>query len=178
MAEMKIKGSKNAIRRVIACMKADYNYLAGKPAHKHFFRVFDVGDDEPIIDNGDGTFTKWVWFDCAWSVNSCMCSGAFSYYNDCKANHPDIFMGTTIAEQSHDCEIEIFSEEEGMGFSEHYLFRNGECLIDDTCEIEQAGYDDYGNITTDINWDEYDGETLIDNPYRINNHEEFRWELR
>lgn len=131
--EMKIKGSKDAVQRVIDCLKADYDYEKGKPAHKHFFRVFDCYGEENITDNKDGTFTAWVCGDCAWAVNCCMISG---YYEECKKLHPKIFMGTTLEEQSQDCEIEVFSEEPGCLFSEHYIYKNGECLCDDCIEIE------------------------------------------
>lgn len=175
--EMKIKGSKDAIKRVLECLKADYNYTIGKPEHKHFFRVFDVYDDEEMEDNGDGTFTQFVYGDCAWSVYCCMCSGDHTYYNSLKESHPDIFMGTDLVEQSQDCEIEVFSEEEGMEFSEHYIFKNGECLCDDTAQVQQAGYTKTGKITTRINWDTYEGDYVCLNPHRENQVDEFRWEL-
>lgn len=160
--DMKIKGSKNAIKRVIDCLKADYNYQVGKPTHKHMFRVFDVEDESDLVKNTDGTYTKYLYGDCAWSVFSCMCSGEHTYYNDCKKAHPDIFMGTTLEEQSKDCEIEVFSEEEGMAFSEHYLYRNGKLEIDDCEDIE---------IIEDS--DEYE----IDNPNRYGRGEDFRWTI-
>lgn len=174
--EMKIKGSKDAIKRVLECLKADYDYDEGKPGHKHFFRVFDVYENAKMEDNGDGTFTQFVCGDCAWSVYCCMFSGG-TYYNDCKKNHPDTFMGTDLIEQSQDCEIEVFSEEEGMEFSEHYIFKNGECLCDDTAQVQQAGYTKTGKITTRINWDTYEGDCVCLNPHRENQVDEFRWEL-
>ena len=175
--EMKIKGSKEAIQRVIDCLKADYDYDEGKPSHKHFFRVFSVYDDEPLEDNGDGTFTKYIFGDCAWSVYSCMCRGGSTYYDYCKMEHPDTFMGTNLTEQSQDCEIEIFSEEPGCEFSEHYIYKNGECLADDCVDVEQGSYDDDGNITTEIDWDEYDGDQLCLNPHRYKFTENYRWEI-
>ena len=174
--EMKITGSKRAINRVIECLKADYNYNAGKPSHKHFFRVFDCwGDDEDFIDEGNGKFSKIVFGDCAWSVSSCMLSGEFSYYNDVKKSNKDIFMGTDLREQSKDCIIEVFSEEGGMGFSEHYLFKDGVCYIDDTCEIEQGGYTKTGKPTKRINWDTYMGDILTFNPHRLGLEEPYAW---
>ena len=175
--EMKIKGSKDAIKRVLECLKADYDYEEGKPAHKHFFRVFDAYEDKEMKDNGDGTFTQFVWGDCAWSVRCCMLSGGGTYYNDCKESHPDTFMGTDLVEQSQDCEIEVFSEEEGMEFSEHYIFENGECLCDDTVPTQQAGYTKTGKITTRINWDTYDGDYICLNPNRVNQVDEFYWKI-
>ena len=174
--EMKIKGSKDAIKRVLECLKADYDYEEGKPTHKHFFRVFEVYENKEMKDNGDGTFTQLVWGDCAWSVHCCMCSGG-TYYNDCKKSNPDTFMGTDLVEQSQDCEIEVFSEEEGMEFSEHYIFKNGECLCDDTVDTQQAGYTKTGKITTRINWDTYDGDYICLNPHRVNQVDEFYWEI-
>lgn len=161
---MKIKGSKNAIKRVIDCLKADYNYYEGKPLHKHFFRVFEVVDEEELVDNKDGTFTKYVFGYCAWSVHSAMTEGG--YYKSIKEEYKNTFMGTTLKEQSKDCEIEVFSEEvEGCFFSEHYLYKNGECLVDTCCEIEQYGYTKTGKLTKRINWDTYEGdiEYLSDN---------------
>lgn len=174
--EMKIKGSKDAIKRVLECLKADYDYEEGKPKHKHFFRVFEAYEDKEMKDNGDGTFTQFVWGDCAWSVCCCMCGGG-TYYNSCKESYPDTFMGTDLVEQSQDCEIEVFSEEEGMEFSEHYIFKNGECLCDDTVQTQQAGYTKTGKITTRINWDTYDGDYVCLNPHRVNQVDEFYWEI-
>lgn len=174
--EMKIKGSKDAIKRVIECLKADYNYLEGKPEHKHFFRIFDVdGDEDRPVCNGNGIYTQTIWGYCAWSIHSCMCRGEHSYYEDCKANNPEIFMGTDLIEQSQDCEIEVFGEEEGMEFSEHYVFRNGKCILDDCVDTKQAGYTKTGKVTTKINWDNYDGDIICLNPHRENLTEDYCW---
>ena len=175
--EMKITGSKKAINRVIECLKADYNYGIGKPAHKHFFRVFECyGDDEDFVNEGNGVFSKVVWGYCAWSIHSCMLKGeSYSYYNTCKNSHPDIFMGTDLAEQSEDCTIEAFSEEPGIGFSEHYLFKNGVCFIDECVEIEQGGYTKTGKPTKRINWDTYEGDVITFNPNRIGLEMPYAW---
>lgn len=179
--QMRIKGSQKAINRVVACLQTDYDYSIGKPAHKHFFRVFDCYDEDGFEDNKDGTFTKFVWGFCAWSVSSCMLKGQYSYYDECKEDYGKNFMGTTLDEQSKDCTIEVFSEEPGMGFSEHYIFQNGICELDDTCEIEGAGYDDDGNPTTDIDWDTYDGDMIYKNPHRedegFSEENGFAWEI-
>lgn len=136
--EMRIKGSKNAIERVIECLNTGYNYGEGKPSHKHFFRVFQCEEGE-LADNKDGTFTIEVYGYCAWSVYCAMMgttTDKMSYYASVQADYPDIFMGTNLWEQSEDCEIEVFGEEtEGMWFSEHYYFKNGECLVNESIEI-------------------------------------------
>ena len=174
--EMKIKGSKKAINRVLSCLKADYNYTEGKPSHKHFFRVFGAYEDS-MERNEDGTYTLFVYGDCAWSIYSCMCSGEYTYYNSLKESHHDIFMGTTLLEQSKNCEIEVFSEEEGCGFSEHYIYRNGECLCDTSVEIQTGGYTKTGKPTKKINWDTYDGEIVVFNPNREGVNEPYRWTI-
>lgn len=161
---IKVNGSKNAIERIVNCLNADYNYGVGKPDHKHFFRVFEVNDSGETFANGKGNFTKYIYGYCAWSVRSCMCRGVNTYYNDCKKNHPDIFMGTSLVEQSKDCEIEVFSEEtEGMMFSEHYLFRNGMKVVDETCDIEyeEDGEDDF----------------IYHNPHRDNDDDDYNWTI-
>lgn len=173
--EMKVKGSKTTIARVLKCMNTDYNYSEGKPSHKHFFRVFQADKSGEPVKNEDGTYTQVVYGYCAWSVSSCMLDGNFSYYDSVKKNHPEIFMGTTLAEQSKDCTIEVFSEEPGMCFSEHYIFKNGECLCSDECEITSGGYDENGQPTEDIDWDEYGGDTIVFNPYRFGRTGDFLW---
>lgn len=175
--EMKIKGSKNAIERVMKCLNADYDYSKGKPSHKHFFRVFGAYNDEEMEKNEDGTFTQYLYGDCAWSVYCCMCSGEHTYYNHCKEEFSKNFMGTTLLEQSKDCEIEVFSEEEGMNFSEHYLFVKGECVVDHCVEMIQAGYTKNGKVTTKIDWDTYEGDVVAINSNREGIGETYRWEI-
>ena len=175
--EMKIKGSKKAIQRVVDCLKADYNYDNGKPEHKHFFRVFDVFCDDPV-KVGKNTYELFVSGDCAWSVHSAMVSKTGeSYYAYLKEHFPQDFMGTTLLEQSKNCEIEVFSEEPGCAFSEHYIFKNGVMVLDDCVDIQSVGYNEDGELTEDIDWDTYDGEILYENPHREAPDETYRWEI-
>lgn len=176
--EMKVRGSKEAIQYVIDCLKADYNYSEEKGAtHRHFFRIFDCYDDEPIKEIEEGVYEKYIFGYCAWSVSTCMSEGG--YYGDCKKNHPDICMGISLAEVTKDqhCVIEVFSEEEGMCFSEHYIYDNGECVCDDTVEIYTGGYNEKGEPTTDIDWDTYDGEFVVFNDHRLGFEEGFAWTI-
>ena len=174
--EMKIKGSKRAIERVMGCLKATYDYYEGKPSHKHFFRSY-VDYENETTQNEDGTFSKIVLGACAWSVKSCMCTGWGTYYEYAKKEHKDIFMGTSLKEQSRGCEIEVFGEEPGVGFSEHLIFKNGKCLCNEVADVEPAGYDENYNVTTDIDWDTYDGDVLCSNPFREDKTQEYAWEI-
>ncbi len=154
--EMKIRGSRKAINRVMECLKTDYNYGEGKPTHKHFFRVFDVNSNG-IKYEGNGIYTIEVWGYCAWSIATSMLGNdkaKTSYYACVKESHPDIFMGTNLWEQSKDCEIELFGEETGMCFSEHYLFRNGRMVVSECVDI-------------DCEFDEEEEECIIHNPLKI-----------
>jgi len=174
--EMQIVGSKRAIERVVACLRADYDYNKGKPTHKHFFRVFEAYCDE-VRKEGKNRYRAFIFGYCAWSVYSCMCKGEDTYYNDVKKSHRDIFMGTNLYEQSKNCEIEVFSEEEGFEFSEHYLLKNGKCLVDDCVKTEKAGYTKTGKITKRINWDTYDGDIICLNPHREEPEGDYRWTI-
>ena len=174
---MRIKGSKEAIKRIMGCLTGDYDYEEGaeKPAHKHFFRVFDAEQiKEPKKVDGE-KYVVTIWGTCAWSVYSCMCSGEHTYYND-QMHNPN-FNGTTLEEQSKDCEIEVFSEETGNGFSEHYIYKYGECIKDDCIDIVEGGYDEDGNPTTDIDWDEYDGDYITFNDHQDGIEGDWLWEI-
>ena len=176
--EIRIKGNKKAINRVFKCLASDYYYGEDnlKPSHKHFFRIFEANKGK-LKTNEDGTYTLEVWGYCAWSVYCCMCGGENTYYSYVKADHPKTFMGTTLEEQSEDCEIEIFSEEPGLEFSEHYVFKNGKCILDETAEVKNCGYDENGKITEDVDFDEYGGDVVSLNPNRENETGGFLWTI-
>lgn len=168
--EMMIQGSKDAIQNVIDCLKADYNYHEGKPAHRHFFRVFDCFDEQEMEDwDGEGTYTMYVFGDCAWAVHCCMCDDEGTYYDDVKKEHPDIFMGISLREASelYDCDIEVYSEEWGCGFTEHYLYRKGVCVIDESKELVEVK-----NPLYDKNKDDEDKKFITCNPYYEDSIEE------
>ena len=177
--EIKIRGSKEAIKRVVDCLKADYNYNTGEVPHEHFFRVFEASEVE-LVANNDGTFTQRISGNCAWSVQCTMVSESerSSYYGDIKRECPDLFKGTTLKKQSKDCEIEVFSEETGIGFSEHYIFKNGNCVCDDCVDVKNGGYTKGGKPTTKINWDTYDGDYIVFNPHRMGVEQDYKWEIK
>lgn len=65
--EMRIRSSdKNVIKNVLECLRTDYNYGEGKPAHKHLWRVFQADADE-LQESKDGTFIQHIVGNCAWS---------------------------------------------------------------------------------------------------------------
>lgn len=136
---MMIQGRSRAVGDVIKAVKADYNYIENTFSYKkHLFRVFDA--DIAQTHQKDGIRTAIINGECAWSVYSCMLAGPHTYYDDLKKRFPDEFRGTTIFELSrdHNVIIEVFGEEPGEGFQEHYLIKFGTMMVDETtkyCEI-------------------------------------------
>lgn len=176
--EMKVKGSKEAIKELLECLNADYNYSSGaKPEHKHMFRVFqaELVNDRPKA-NIDGTYTQHIYGYCAWSVASCMLRNR-GYYADIKKEYPEIFMGTSLEELSKelDIEIEVFSEEPGMCFSEHYIFERGVCVCEECEELETVGVDEKGHFIKNVDWENYDGDTIELNPNRQSQTGQYLW---
>ena len=132
MYQMRIQGKPNDVAEVIKVIQADYNYDTMQfSADKHLFRVFDadimddeiVGNVRDVVINGS----------CAWSVFSCMMEGDGTYYSSFKDTYVQ-FRGTTLVQLSkkYSVMIEVYGEESGCEFQEHYLIHNGELLIDDT----------------------------------------------
>ena len=110
----------------------------------HLFRVFEANVNEtecfclPPDENGD--IIRAVSGYCAWSVYSCMFEGRCTYYNDFMRDFGIRyigFFGTTIPKLSRllNLDIEIFSEETGVCFQEHYRVTNGNIIINDEVHI-------------------------------------------
>lgn len=118
--EMKIKGTKENCEQWVRKMES-YD----EP--DHFFRMFS-----PIECDGEGTdddYSMKIWGDCAWSLESCCRSG---YTNE------DLFAKNTKA---LNLDMEVFSQEEGCEFQEHYIYKKGECICDECVDWEEYYYD-------------------------------------
>ena len=112
-------------------------YYEGSP--KYFARIFDANIDSETFDE-NGIKTMKLYGDCAWSVYSCMCEGSYTYYTDSHGTDPKL---TCLREATEELqlEVEIKSEEPGMGFWEHFHYKNGECLCDDTGDLQSESFD-------------------------------------
>ncbi|QIK57027.1 hypothetical protein G7059_03755 [Erysipelothrix sp. HDW6A] len=136
---MQVKGKPKDLKTVNEILNADYNYENNKliscSAEKHIFRTWDIESsfDENLEVSGH----------CAWSVYSCMMEGPYTYYNQLKTF--ENFKGTTLVEisQTYNVDIEVYSEEPGMCFQEHYLIRNGVVEVDE----ETPYYENYNEKT-------------------------------
>jgi hypothetical protein len=112
---------------------------------RHFFRVFDASYDE-IEDLGDGKCQVIINGYCAWSVYCCMFdTSGRSYYKSLKTSYPNEFRGTTLPMESKrlHLDIEIFSEECGMCFQEHYVVKDGELCVDESVDWHEYCIDEY-----------------------------------
>lgn len=138
--KIKVTGEEECVKEFIGVLKADYDYSdKTKVQPRHFFRVFDLFEES--LESRDGNASFMATGECAWSVYTCMTEGGY-YRKDFGEN----FNATTLAIESRrlGLSIEIYSEEEGCQFQEHYLYKDGEMLIDecvDWCHYYLSDYD-------------------------------------
>lgn len=151
---MRVKGSKEAVERVLSCFATNKFESEYNPNKKCFAGIYN-SDYEPIKKREDGLYESEINGSCKWSVISSM--GSDGYYREDEEHL------TNYEEQSKDCEIEIFSEEPGMDFGEHFHYKDGECLSND-CE----------------NLDHYvdeDGEEQERHPRYIPDEDDYEWDM-
>ena len=122
---MRVKGKKENVYEFHKRI-GDYE----KP--NHLWRIFET-DIYDECENEDGTITIDVAGSCAWSIESCCRASGYS-------GGIDLF---EINSRELKLEIECWSDECGCCFQEHYLYKNGECLIDDCVEWNEYYYDEY-----------------------------------
>lgn len=121
---MRIKGTKENVNEFYERME---NY--DKP--NHLWRV--EADIYGEYVNEDGTTTIDVAGSCAWSIESCCRASGYS-------EGVDLF---EVNSRELDLEIECWSDECGCCFQEHYLYKKGECLIDDYVRWNEYYYDEF-----------------------------------
>jgi len=130
---MRVKGSHEAIDEMEKRL-TDYDHTP------HFWRVFEADRTDDVAPAGDGAdmVTEFNGY-CAWSVHTCMNEGPASYATD----FADQGKSTSLAKTAKDLglEIEVFSEEPGIGFAEHYLYLNDGTAIEDETEFEEVWWD-------------------------------------
>lgn len=167
---MKIKGQKENVEKLVSYLKADYYYKEDGTvecsADKHFFRIFEV--EETHSENEGDLYSSMVYGYCAWSVYSCMMQGEHTYYNRFKEKDKKEFYGTHMVEATNelDLEVEIFSEESGMGFMEHYIIDKGKVLVDDCVDWREL-YDEEGEPIYDEETGEQKAEGGMEWAYTI-----------
>ena len=132
---MCVKGKKENIEEFIKVMEAGYDYGTMKFDYdRHMFRVFEAYyDDIEQID--ENVYQVTISGDCAWSVASCMMKDG--YYSDVKKRYPNEFKGTYLQSESLrlELDIEVYSEESGACFQEHYIIRNGDIEVEECVDL-------------------------------------------
>lgn len=165
-----ITGKESDVKEVIKTFKTHYDYDEGKPDHKHLQRIFNADEEmwgeEIIGKDGEKYVSYAINGQCAWSVYSCMMQGECTYYDDLKKRFPDTFMGTNLEELSRDTNtvIEVYSEELGCEFQEHYLVKYGEIIIDEERKYREVSLDfiDEGYNTVLEYIKSFDDDEIID----------------
>jgi len=128
---LRVQGKPDNVEEVVKTIQAKYSYDTMEFDHKkHLFRVFTSfisDDDEPE----EGIRSVIIDGECAWSVSTCMTE--IGYYKEAKEEYGNNFRGTTLKEltKATNTMIEVYSEEYGSCFQEHYLYKNGICIIGD-----------------------------------------------
>ena len=120
---MKATGPSQGLKRLYNALTVNYEYTEEDP--EHFWRIFDTTVGEVVQVKGDIYSVNFLG-SCAWSVWSCMFDGPFTYQKDDTTG-----AGTHIVKLSKEenLVVEIYSQEPGLSFSEHFLVVNGEILI-------------------------------------------------
>jgi len=115
---MKVKGTADNCRAFLKKLN-DYD----EP--NHFWRIFEAYDDDEY-DMNDGNHVMEISGYCAWSIESCCRASGYSGGTDLlSVNTKDL-----------DLEVEIYTEEPGMCFQEHYIYKKGSCLVDECVGID------------------------------------------
>ena len=148
---MKVKAKNNDnLMEFVKIMQGDYDYTNLKfTTARHMWRIFEATFDEDAIeeDEDDNSIAIYIYGNCAWSVHSCMLEGKLTYHND-HLNDP---RNSSLLRESKllDLEIEVYGEETGEGFQEHYLIKNGELFIDECRDIREYCCYDYDDCEDD-----------------------------
>lgn len=140
---MCVKGTKEGVEEFINVIKADYDYNTKTFSYdRHLFRVFAADYDE-VEEMLDGTYQIIINGYCAWSVASCMLENG--YYARIKDAYPNDFRGTTLMLESErlNLNIEVFSEECGCCFQEHYVIKQGILEVDECVDYYEFCKEDY-----------------------------------
>lgn len=151
--EINVVGPKEGVEYMLNVLKSGYSYSSDPPKidfKEHVFRTYIDGYAFDKEDDQYGDYVHYqIWGDCAWSVYCCMLDkqGNWSYYGRLKESYPDTFKGTTLIDLSarFGLIIEIWSEEPGMCFREHYIIQNGVMIVDECIDTVWHMLDGYAN---------------------------------
>ena len=123
--EMKVIGTDDNIDEFISMMK--YNH-----PKQHFYRVFEAD----VYDRGKGYAL--ICGDVACSIyNAMLC-----LLGECKATGKEYVFISNVSKNLQ-IDIEIFSSEPGMGFQEHYIFKDGKTVLSECVDYSEYYFDEF-----------------------------------
>ena len=140
---MVVAGRKENVEEFIEVLNSYYHYDENGEYRGTFDRhLCRVNGKEVVqrIDDKQGNCEIYVSGDCAWSIYSSMTEGGY-YSRRYKKDYGDRSHATTLKLESRKLQlkIEVFSEEEGFGFREHYRYDNGDVIVEEVSDFGPAG---------------------------------------
>ena len=132
---MRVTGKKENIEEFYKVISSDYDYSTNKFSFpRHLWRIYEVNctDIKPIKDY----YYMDIWGECAWSVYCCMFEGEYTEYTERLQN--GYTHGTSIIQETRNLNlaIEIYSDEEGEAFEEHYIVTCGHIICSEEIDTE------------------------------------------
>lgn len=104
---MRVKGNRDSVCRF-------YNRMINSDMPNHLCGIYEA-DINKLPENKDGTITIEIVGACAWSIENCRT----------KEEGIDLL---AVNSKELNLIIEIWSDECGIGFQEHFLYKKGKCL--------------------------------------------------
>lgn len=166
---MYVRGDKEDLEDFLKTMQSNYDYDKKEFDHtKHMGgRVFEaepVFEIEKELGYYGNMYNMTIDGYCAWSVYCCMLEGPQTYYDDIKKLHGDEARTTSlIKESNHLKSIEVFGDEPGMMFQEHYFIQDNQLVADQCKELS------YVDLKTQEEVNKLQKENIVSGIYPYDN---------
>lgn len=178
-ASLVVKGRKDCVDEFIRILKSEWDPETKLFTHyPRFCRIFDTEIFEYFSIDAL-YYVASINFTCAWSVYSCMMKGEDTYYND----HPDDEKEIKVTNledisKKYNLDIQIWSDEPGFGFEEHYHIVSGTFLTFKEYEYDIISLDDFKEYDDKlpISEEEYNIAKSKNEPF-LYNGEHPEWEF-
>ena len=150
---MLVKGKHDDIAKFYDAMRQNGHIWMGRGADAEI----DYDDNFDLEGHDRATIDGW----CKWSIQSALYDNAISmrreperwFFGNDVDNRTLEFITFVEASEKWNLDIEVFSEENGCGFQEHYIIRNGIMEVDkcvDWCEYFLDDYDSKEEAEEDL----------------------------
>ena len=127
--EIRVKGKKENLEKFYHYM----DYENQNEEEKHFARIFS--HEREYYTTTDGNEGMYIYGDCAWSLHTCLMKGQGSYFGS-EDENPQLVNAVDVSKEL-DLEIEMWSEEPGVGFCEHKYIKKGEVIFDECMDLRE-----------------------------------------